>query len=82
MRQRIKQIRNLYNAQPFHPFIIHLADGRAVPVKHREFMMTVPSGRTIVVVQDDDTLNIIDLLLVTDLELKPIANGSGKRRKS
>ena len=34
--------------------------------------MTAPSGRTVVVMQPDDTLNIIDLLLVTDLELKPV----------
>ncbi|HUG89866.1 MAG TPA: hypothetical protein VML55_03470 [Planctomycetaceae bacterium] len=47
-----------------------------------EFMLTVPSGRTIVVCQPDDTLNIFDLLLVTDLEVKPAANGRGKRRRA
>lgn len=78
----IEQIRNLYNAQPFRPFVIHLADGRSVPVNHREFVMTVPSGRTIFVAQPDDTVNIIDLLLVTDLELKPTTNGSGRRRRT
>ncbi|HEY2882941.1 MAG TPA: hypothetical protein VGJ15_10915 [Pirellulales bacterium] len=77
----VEQLRTLYNSQPFQPFIIHLADGRAVPVHHREFMMTVPSGRTILVAQPDDTVNIIDLLLVTDIEFKPNGNGSGKRRK-
>jgi hypothetical protein len=30
----IEQVRNLYNAQPFQPFVIHLADGRHVPVRH------------------------------------------------
>lgn len=78
----IEQLRNLYNTQPFRPFVIHLADGRAVPVNHREFIMSVPSGRTVFVAQPDDTVNIIDLLLVTDLELKPVANGSGRRRKA
>jgi len=63
------------------PFVIHLADGREVRVNHREFIMTVPSGRTIVVVQPDDTLNIIDLLLATNLEIKPAGNRSGKRPK-
>ena len=77
----IEQLRTLYNSQPFQPFVIHLADGRAVPVHHREFMMTVPSGRTILVAQPDDTVNIIDLLLVTDIEFKPNGNGVGKRRK-
>jgi len=78
----IEQLRAAYQAQPFRPFVIHLADGREDRVNHREFIMTVPSGRTTVVVQPDDTLNIIDLLLVTDLEIKPGANGSSKRRKA
>ncbi len=76
----IEQLRTVYNAQPFQPFEIHLADGRAIPVHHRDFMMAAPSGRTIVVYQPDDSMNIIDLLLVTDLEIKHTANG--KRRKS
>jgi hypothetical protein len=77
----IEQLRNVYNAQPFQPFVLHLADGREIPVLHREFIMTVPSGRTIFVVQPDDTSNIIDLLLVTDIELMPAQNGSGRRRR-
>ena len=78
----IDQLRAAYTAQPFRPFVIHLADGRQVPVASREFIMAVPSGRTIVVSQLDDTLNIIDLLLVTDLEIKPASNGSRKRHKA
>jgi hypothetical protein len=77
----IEQLRAAYEAQPFRPFTLHLADGRDVPVSHREFMMTVPSGRTTVVAQPDDWVNIIDLLLVTDLEFEPRKNGSGRRRK-
>jgi hypothetical protein len=77
----IQQVRHLYDAQPFQPFIIHLADGRHVPVHHREFLASSPSGRTVIVYQPDDSFNVIDLLLVTDLEVKPAA-GSGKRRKT
>jgi hypothetical protein len=77
----IEQLGNICDAQPVRHFIIHLADGRAIPVHYREFIMTVPSGRTLFVAQPDDTVNNIDLLLLTDLELKPVANGSGRRRK-
>jgi hypothetical protein len=73
----IERIKQLHSAGPFRPFIIHLADGRRIPVKHREFMAISPSGRTIVVCQTDDTSNIIDLLLVTDLEIR-----NGKAPKS
>ena len=81
----IEQIRRLYEAQPFRPFLIHLADGRALPVEHREFMASAPSGRTVIVYQPDDSFNIIDLLLVTDIEVKPNGTSKGngsKRRKS
>jgi hypothetical protein len=78
----IDRLRGMYNAQPFKPFVMHMADGRQVTVVHREFIMAAPSGRTVIVFQPDDTVNIIDLLLVTDLELKPSANGSRRRRRT
>lgn len=68
----IEQVRALYLQQPFQPFVIHLADGRGIPVMHRDFIAHAPSGRTMVVYQPDDRMNIIDLLLVADLELKPL----------
>ena len=77
----IEQIRTLYDAQPFQPFIIHLADGREIPVDHREFMMRAPIGRTIAVYGRDDCAHVIDLLLVTDLRIKPAKNGSSKKRR-
>jgi hypothetical protein len=77
----IDRLRDMYNKQPFQPFVMHMADGREVPVVHREFIMAVPSGRTVIVVQPDDTVNIVDLLLVTDLEFRPSTNGSRRRRR-
>lgn len=64
----IEQMRAVYDAKPFIPFNIRLADGRAIRVHHREFVLSAPSGRTMIVYQPDDTWNVIDLLLVTDLE--------------
>jgi hypothetical protein len=78
----IEQLRDFYNAQPFRPFVMLLADGRKVPVNHPEFMASAPSGRTVTVYQTDDTLNVVDLLLVTDLEIKSSAEGSRKPRKA
>jgi len=72
------QLRNLWKAEPFRPFVIHLADGRHVTVAHPEFLSRSPSGRSIIVYQPDESFNVIDLLLVTDLEVS--ANGRGKRR--
>lgn len=75
----IDKIRSLYLAEPFQRFVIHLANGRHLQVISREFIATVPSGRTVVVTDSDDHVHIIDLLLVTDLEVTTKANG--KRRK-
>jgi len=77
----IEKIREAYKAQPFRPFVIHLADGRGIAVMSPEFILAAPSGRTLVVFQQDDAMNVIDLLLVTDLEFKPSGNGAGKRRR-
>jgi hypothetical protein len=77
----IEQLQAVYNAQPFRPFVMHLADGREVPVLHRDFILAAPSGRTLVVYQPDDSTNIIDRLLVTDLEFKQNGNGPRKRRR-
>ena len=80
----IDQLRKLYEAQPFRPFAMHLADGRQLPVVHREFIMVSPSSLTAIVYQLDDSFNIVDLLLVTDLEVMPEGeakpNGRRKRR--
>ncbi|MGA2441605.1 MAG: hypothetical protein ABSH08_11640 [Tepidisphaeraceae bacterium] len=74
-RERVFQ---LWKAEPFQKFTIHLADGRRIPGTHREFLAISPSGRTVNVYQPDDSLNIVDLLLVTDLEVRP--NGRTHRR--
>ena len=81
----VDRIRELLNVEPFRKFIMHLADGREIPVQHREFIMPSPTGRTVVVFQPDDSMNIVDLLLVTDLEVKtngkPKKKGNGSKRK-
>jgi hypothetical protein len=76
----IDKVRELYEAKPFRPFTIHLADGRAIVVEHPEFMARAPSGRALVVYQPNDSFNIVDLLLVTDLEVRSSSNGKRRRK--
>jgi hypothetical protein len=73
----IEQLRRMLQARPFWPFHIHLADGRSIPVEHPEFVGQSPAGRTIGVGLADETIEIVDMLLVTSL--KPRANSSGRR---
>ena len=74
----VEQLRQVWKSDPFRGFIIHLADGRQIAVNHRDFLMPSPSGRTIIVYQPDDSFNVIDLLLVTNLE---VSNGKPRRSK-
>jgi len=73
----IEQLKQVYGATPFRPFVLHLADGREITVRSREFMAMSPSGRTLIVYQPDESLSIIDLLLVTDIEVR-----NGRRQPS
>ena len=65
----IERFRELLDAQPFQPFTIQLADGRKVPVAHREFIAAAPTGRTVVVFEPNDTLSIFESNEVARLEL-------------
>jgi hypothetical protein len=73
----IEQLRPMHSARPFRPFEIHLADHRSLTVEHPEMLSQSQSGRTIAVARPDDTIEIVDLLLV--VSLKPRANGSSRR---
>lgn len=68
----IEQLRNVHHASPFQPFTLHLADGRSILVPHRDFLSHSPTGRTVIVHGDDESFSIIDLLLVTRIEVHPL----------
>ncbi|MFO0840187.1 MAG: hypothetical protein U1D55_16890 [Phycisphaerae bacterium] len=68
----------MHRVQPFQPFEIHFADGRALPIDHPECLAIAPPGRTIGVGLRDGTIEILDWLLVTSL--KPRPNGRERAR--
>jgi len=45
-----------------------MADGRELRVPHPDFLSIFPSGRTAIVIREDDSWSIIDLLLATEIE--------------
>jgi hypothetical protein len=67
----VEQLKNVMRAQPFQPFTIHMGDGRSFLVKHPEFVSRSVSGRTIIVSTEDDGHSVLDMLLVTELEVHP-----------
>jgi hypothetical protein len=67
----VEQMKNVHGARPFRPFTIHMGDGRAFRVDHPEFLSRSQSGRTIVMHEPEEGLSILDMLLVTELEVHP-----------
>ena len=69
----VDQIQGVLHAQPFSPFTIHMADGRVFLVKHSDFISRSPAGRTLIVYGEDDSFSVLDVLLITELEVHPPA---------
>ena len=63
-------LRERIHAVPFRPFTIRLAGGRSVPVPHPNFILVTPAGGTAIIASNaDDHFTIVDVLLVTPLEV-------------
>jgi hypothetical protein len=67
----IAVLRELHEARPFVPFTVSLADGRKFPVMHNEFMAIAPGARTAMIFYDDDRFTLIDLLMITAIDVDP-----------
>lgn len=75
---QIEQIRAARVAEPFRPFTIRTADGRAFHVPHREFVWIPPNAQRTVVVSNTagtDEYAMLDSMLVTALEFGERRNG-------
>ena len=62
----IEGIRQALHKEPFEAFSIRLADGRALPVPHPDFVAVAP--RRVVVVAEDNSWAVIEPLLVVSLD--------------
>ena len=58
---------------PFRPFRVHMADGRSFPVPHPDFLSMSPTGRTVIIYPEDEEFSILDLLLMTEIEMTQTA---------
>ncbi len=66
----IQAFEQAWKADPFRPFLLHMANGRSHRVDHRDFVARSPTGRTVTVFDAEDGASYIDLLLVTELEIE------------
>lgn len=80
----LKGLREARGRQPFEPFVICLADGRSVEVRHPELLAV--GQRRAVLIQPDDSCLWLEPLLIVSIDWpgsgKPKGgNGSGRRRR-
>jgi hypothetical protein len=82
----IAGVREVLHREPFEPFLIRLADGRSLEVRHREFVAV--GKRRIVVIADDEveSWSAIEPLLIVSLDSIPEkpkgGNGTPKKKRS
>ncbi len=65
-----EQFRSTLHLQPFRPFTIRMVDGRSFHVAHPDFAAQSPTGRTVIVFQQDEGYSVVDLLLMTELDVQ------------
>jgi hypothetical protein len=54
---------------PVHSVFNLLAEGRTINVVHHDFLSLSASGRTAFVYQQNGAYNVVDVLLITDVEV-------------
>ena len=74
----IQQLRAAHRAVPFRPFTVHMADGREFPVPHPDFLSMSPTGRTVIIYQENEEFSILDLLLMTEIETSSTNSSQAK----
>jgi len=62
-------VQSTLHAQPFKPFLLRLTDGTLVPVPHPDFMVVSQGGRTAIINTEGEKFSIVDLGLMTTIEL-------------
>jgi len=77
---KIEEVRKRLHAQPFRAFLIHFADGGRIAVRHEDFVALAPTGREMIVYQPNGDYQVVDVMLVTRLQVLT-RNGAVKSPK-
>ncbi len=64
----------MLHAELFQPFRLQMANGRYLDVPHTDFIARSPTGRSAIVYKPNGSFEVVDLMLVTLIEL---LNGRG-----
>jgi hypothetical protein len=64
---RLETIKDAVHAEPFRPFVVHLADGRSAHVPAADFVSINPRGRTVLIWTEQGGFRVIDMPLITEI---------------
>lgn len=67
-----QQFQDAMRQAPFKPFTIHMADGRVFHVSHPDFVARSPTGQTVIVYGMDGRYSVLDLSLMSELEVHAV----------
>ncbi len=65
----MQAIQEAAHAEPFRPFTIRMAGGPKVKVGHPDYIAFGPKGRTLIVYGPDESFKVIDVMLVTEVDV-------------
>ena len=69
-----QELRAALHAVPFRSFTARMVDGRAFEVRHRDFLLLGPNGRTAFAFDTSGVdISILDGMLMTEIEFGPQA---------
>lgn len=71
MMMSVSSIREPIAARPFQPFTVRVADQRSYTIRHPEFATIGPQNGTVAIWHDDGGVSIIDMLMITGIDLMP-----------
>lgn len=75
------RIRTLLHAAPFAPFCVQLANGQRLPVPHPDFVSLSGTGRTIIINGKGEDFQVVDVMLITNIEVKPSKTKSARSER-
>ena len=80
---KAEDIRKLRDTVPFRPFSLVLADGRALPVPHPDFLSVAPKGTDLSLWAEDGTIgSYLDSALVAEVRMEAVGARRSKRRRA
>ena len=72
------QVRTALKTAPFRPFHVELPNAKRVFVKHPDYASLSPAGRTLIVHDDNEGMEILDVFLITNLSFEGAGSSSAQ----